>query len=322
MMMSEPEVLISFVIPVLNGERDMAACLDSIMANVAPQDEIILVDNGSTDSTLEIASRYDRLSILKHPECTIAGLRNRGAARARGSIIAFIDADCVVCPGWREAVVSILSRENVHATGSISVLPEQPSWVERVWLSERKGTERTVNYIPSANFIIRKEVFEAVGGFDETLVTDEDSDIGARLNQRGFTILDSPEVRVIHLGNAKTLRQFAWRQKWHAISMLDRFDWRRPDKPAVMTFLFALTIILAFAVMPVLARAGVTPWWGLLLIALSPVLTAVYRTLQYSNYRYFLHLVVLYFVYYFVRVIALIQQFPRLLRGEPRDVHA
>jgi glycosyltransferase involved in cell wall biosynthesis len=313
---------ISFVIPVLNGERDMAACLDSITANVASQDEIILVDNGSTDGTLEIAARYERLSILKHPECTIGGLRNRGAEKARGDIVAFIDADCVVCPGWREAVTSILSRDNVHATGSISVLPENPSWVERVWLSERKRTERKVNYIPSANFIIRKDIFHEVHGFDETLVTDEDSDIGARINQRGYTILDSPDVRVIHLGNAKTIMQFARRQKWHAISMLDKFEWKRPDKPAVMTFLFAFTVILAFAIMPVLSSLGLSPWWGLLLMLVSPVLTAIYRTLQYGNFKYFVHLAVLYFVYYFVRMIALAQQLPRLFRGGPKHAHA
>ena len=318
-MVDNPQKKISFIIPVLNGERDIEACLDSITENMAPQDEIILVDNGSTDNTIEIASEYAQLTVLQHPECTIAGLRNRGAEKAGGDIFAFIDADCVVCPGWRQAVVSILARGNVHATGSISVLPEKPSWVEKVWLSERTRTERKVNYIPSANFIVPREVFEVVHGFDETLVTDEDSDIGTRINQRGYTILDSPDVRVIHLGNAKTIMQFAWRQKWHAISMLDKFDWRRPDKPAVMTFLFAFTVILAFAVMPILSYIGLSIWWGPTLILVSPVLTAVYRVMQYYNFQYFVHLVILYFVYYFVRVIALLQQMPRLVSGSSDD---
>lgn len=298
---------VSFIIPVLNGEQYISACLDSIENEMGMLDEIILVDNGSTDRTLDIAKRYPRVQLLIHPECTIAGLRNRGAEYSKNDILGFIDSDCTLCPGWRESVISVLAREGVSATGSISSLPLDPTWVERVWLSERKRTERQVNYIPSANFVVTRSAFQLIGGFNERLVTDEDSDIGMRLRAQGFGIIDSPDVNVIHMGNAKNLYQFAVRQKWHATSMLQNFSLK--DKPLVMTIFFFCAIILSVIIVFAPLNGRIDPIWGLPVILFVPVITAVYRVFQYGNYHYFFHLILLYFVYYLARVASLFGQF-------------
>ena len=109
----------SFVIPVLNGERFIEGCLKSIIAEMTAEDEITVVDNGSTDRTLEIVRSFAQVRLLEHPHMTISTLRNWGAATSTREYLAFIDADCLVCDGWRAAAVRILSNPKVSATGSI-----------------------------------------------------------------------------------------------------------------------------------------------------------------------------------------------------------
>ena len=177
LMSNEPrKIVISFVIPVLNGEKYIDQCLNHIEKEMRDNDEIIVVDNGSTDNTVKIAREHEKAVVLEFPKITIAALRNRGASISKGDILAFVDSDCLLCKGWRQAVESVLSDGIVEATGSHCDVPSSATWVEKAWMYPINRAEMRVNYIPSANFVIRKRAFEAVSGFNETLVTDEDSD--------------------------------------------------------------------------------------------------------------------------------------------------
>ena len=211
---------VSFIIPVLNGEKYIEGCLKSIMREMDEIDEIIVVDNGSTDNTLKVVRQYEKTRILQFPGVTIAALRNRGAEVSNGDILAFIDSDCLLNNGWRSTVESVMSDETIKATGSFYDIPLPANWVERAWWSLKRHAETKVHYIPSGNLAIRKDAFEAVSGFNEELITDEDTDIGARLNKMGFVMLETSLVGVVHLGNAKTLREFIKKERWHSTSML------------------------------------------------------------------------------------------------------
>ena len=298
---------ISFIIPVLNGEKYIGQCLDHILREMHDSDEIIVVDNGSTDDTLKIIKLYNKVKYSIVPEVTIAALRNRGADSAKGDILAFIDSDCLVCAGWREGVESVLSDKMIRATGSACDVPPLSTWVERAWWSLKRGTATKVNFINSGNFVIRNEIFQAVSGFNERLITDEDSDIGSRLNQKGYSILEAPKVRVIHMGNAKTLMEFAKKEKWHATSILSTMTKQQIDKPMIMTFIFMICFLFSLTMMPFFFLSRLNPIFIVFPLLLTPLATALYRIYQYKNYRYFFHLIILYFVFYVVRSITLIE---------------
>ncbi len=295
------QTTLSFIVPVLNGESFIGDCLDYMTKELSGDDEIIIVDNGSTDRTIEIAQSYDKVSVLSHPNITIAALRNRGVEKAQGNTLAFIDCDCLICPGWRKAVVETLADSSVHATGSHFDLSLSPTWIEKAWIPPRHTTPRKTHYIPSGNLVVRKDVYETIGGFDESLVTDEDTEIGLRLNRLGYTIIDAPGVRVMHQGNAKTLGQFTSKEKWHATSITRTFSAQALDKPMVMTILFMLATILLLISIP-LSFFISAPWYILSLIILAvPVLTALYRAYTYQNYKYIPQLTLLFLIFYCVR---------------------
>ena len=297
----------SFIIPVKDGERYISECLRRISGEMTTGDEIIIADNGSTDATLDIARRFDRVTILNHPHITIAALRNRGAERARGDIFAFIDVDCFVCPGWRRAAEEVLADPAVDGTGSHFDVSLEPTWIEKAWIPPRPKTAQPVHYLPSGNLVIRKLVYEKIGGFDERLVTDEDTEIGHRLKRHGYRLVDAPGVCVKHQGNARSLGQFIRKEKWHATSILSSMKAQKLDKPMVMTIAFLVFALLFLVAWPLSSVIPVSPWWFLAGLVAVPGLTAFYRAATFGIYKYLPQLFVLFGVFYFVRALTIIE---------------
>jgi GT2 family glycosyltransferase len=306
--MSVTEVTISFIIPMHNEDRTIAQCLDAIDSERTRNDEIIVVDNGSTDHSIAIVSGFSEIELLHKPGVKVAALRNAGARVARGDLLAFIDADCVVCKGYRTNLLAAFKEPDVGASGSKVNLPNNPHWIEKAWYSQKRGTAAKVNYINSGNLAVRKKIFDQLGGFDETLTTGEDSEFCWRLNQAGSLVVENPAVRVIHYGNPKDLRSFYKQQQWHGLGMFGtlRISWI--NKPFLMTLLFICSTFLAI-IAPYLTRDYFSVATSLLispgLILFVPLITSIYRVLQFKNYIYFFHLMVLYLLFYTARSVAL-----------------
>ena len=68
--------------------------------------------------------------------------------------------------------------------------------------------------------MVRRNIFEALNGFDETLESDEDCEFGGRMNKAGYLMMEDPGIRAVHLGNPKSLKAFYRKEKWHATSVL------------------------------------------------------------------------------------------------------
>lgn len=298
---------ISFIIPMKNAGKYIRRCLEAILAEMESGDEIIVVDNGSTDDSVSIAGRIKDVTLLHCPEGTIGYLRNYGANHSLCNILAFIDADCIISPGWRSKVIKNLEAEGITATGSRYEIPENAVWIEKAWFSQKIMKAAPAKYINSGNLAIKKEAFLNVGGFDENLITGEDAELGWRLNGKGFIIIEDPEVECIHLGNPKTLKDFYRKQKWHALGMMGTFKHSFWDKPLLMTIAFLVSVSAFFIMLPWLLKrgrffSGLFTFYGWI-----PCITAGYRSYQYRNIRYFIHLIVLYFVYFIARSRALIE---------------
>ena len=206
----EPLPFVSVIIPVYNRPRDIAACLDSLLALNYPSDklEIIVVDDASTDETPAIVSRYPvklftNLENRQAPYC-----RNLGAANAAGDILAFIDSDCVADAIWLRELVPAFKDQKIAAVGGIveSYYDEKPlDRYEQVRSSLKMGLwpKRSAGnnpffYVPSCNLLMRRNVFVQAGGFNEKLEVGEDVDLCWRMREKGIHIDYLPEGRVFH----------------------------------------------------------------------------------------------------------------------------
>ncbi|MCE5245991.1 glycosyltransferase [bacterium] len=295
---------LDFVVPTLNAERDLAACLQSIRRAMRPGDGLVVVDNGSADRTVEIG-RALGAPVVAAPGETIGALRNIGARETGGEALAFVDADCVLDAGWRDAVERALDDPRVAATGAKYLVPDGARWIESAWFSQRRRRAGPASYINSGNLVVRRQAFSAVGGFAEDLWTGEDAELGLRLAQAGFLVFEDPRIAAVHLGNPKTLRAFYRKQRWHAAGMLGTFRRSWWDKPLVMTCLFGASLCAGAALLPLTARGAA---WGVAAAALvcwAPAACALYRAAECRDGRRAPALFVLYAVYLAARLSAL-----------------
>jgi GT2 family glycosyltransferase len=193
--------------------------LASIRRNDYPADlvELIVADNGSTDGSAEVAARAGA-TVLTLPGLRVGALRNRGADAAHGQILAFVDADHEIDPAWITCAVAALQDETVAAAGTLCEPPSPGTWVQRGYdqLRRRVPGVRRVEWLGSGNVAIRREVFRAAGGFDETLSTCEDVDLCRRIRQQGWAVVSDSRMRSVHHGDPSTLAALFWGELWRA----------------------------------------------------------------------------------------------------------
>jgi glycosyltransferase involved in cell wall biosynthesis len=214
----------SIIIPAFNEEKMIGRCLDSIARLDYPKDafEVIVVDNGSTDQTVEIARSFGgrlAISVLVRPRVYISALRNAGASAAKGRIFAFLDADMLVPPDWLRQAETIFAQANAGVTGGHCSAPADSSWVARSWFGRRHRTTRwQPSYVPSGNLLVSRRNFFKIGGFDDQLQTSEDCDFSSRAKGLGMTLEGFESISVVHLGCPETVRDFFRREIWHGTS--------------------------------------------------------------------------------------------------------
>ena len=167
--------LVSLIVTSRNEREDIENCLRSLLDQDYPNTEVILVDNGSTDGTIEIASRLDVRVENRGPERSAQ--RNHGFAVSRGEYVCFLDADMITPPTMVAECVACMADPAVGAV----VIPEE-SFGEGFW-TRCKILERSCyppgSYMEAARFF-RGEVFQQLGGFDENLTGLEDLDLHQR----------------------------------------------------------------------------------------------------------------------------------------------
>jgi glycosyltransferase involved in cell wall biosynthesis len=162
-------VRVSVVIPA----RDAAATLGATLAAVAGQAaEVVVADDGSTDGTVALAEAAGA-RVVSAGGRGPANARNVGAAAATGDVLAFTDADCVPEPGWVAAALAALGDADLVQG---AVLPPEGAEVgpfdRFIWVDHEHGLYET------ANLVVRRELFERLGGFESVLVPRKGIELG------------------------------------------------------------------------------------------------------------------------------------------------
>lgn len=303
---------VSVVIPAFNEEEMIAQCLESIKRGDYPKEryQIIVVDNGSQDRTREI-SRSHGAVVWEDRDKKVSGLRNLGAFHAIGDLLAFVDADCMVAENWLSEGARYFFNEEVVAWGAAPLPPEDSTWVQEIWYCVRKAkfSIQTVEWLESMNLFLRKKDFEKIGGFSENLVTAEDVDFCYRLSVLGKgKILSDQNIRVIHLGEAATIKSFFGKELWRGLGNIKSIRHHKAE----MDELPSLLLPLYFGFLcPVVFLVGVSvsgfyflPWFfGFLIL---PSIFAGYRMVwKTKTFRNFLPLLCLLNVYFFARTVSI-----------------
>jgi glycosyltransferase involved in cell wall biosynthesis len=223
--------LLSVVIAALNNEATIGRTLSSVSSNKFPKDnfEVILVDNGSTDNTVQVAKRYP-VKIYSYAKRGQGAARNFGVTKARGEIICFTDSDVVVAEDWLERI-SDFFRNHPYADGVggpiFAPLREHVNDLQKLegelyakthdfpkCMMKCEFREKR-NALYSANCAYRRNVLVSSGGFDESGLDAVDIDLCWKLILRGKRLMFDPELKAFHLGFPSSLKgvfkqQFRW----------------------------------------------------------------------------------------------------------------
>ncbi|MDP2874012.1 MAG: glycosyltransferase [bacterium] len=194
--------LVSIIIPTQNAARYLAKCLESVANQTYKQIEVIVVDRQSTDATKEIAHRSGA-KVLDFGHGRSAQV-NFGVKNANGKYVYRVDADFVLQPKVVEEAVRVCEEQGFEAVAVHNTSDPTISFWSKVRNLER-NTYKYDELIVAARFF-RKDVFEKLGGFDESLIAAEDYDLHNRVKAAGYRV-GRIEPEEWHIGEPKHLSE-------------------------------------------------------------------------------------------------------------------
>jgi GT2 family glycosyltransferase len=207
----------SVVVCSYNGERTIADCLEGLLELQYPDFEVIVVDDGSTDTTAAIATQYGFAPITTEHR-GLSHARNVGIEAATGEIVAFIDDDARPDQDWLTYLAVTFLRTDHVGVGGPNIAPPGDGVIAECVANAPGGpihvllSDQEAEHIPGCNMAFRKTRLQAIGGFDLQFRTaGDDVDICWRLRQAGGTLGFSPAAVVWH-HRRDSLRAY-WRQQ-------------------------------------------------------------------------------------------------------------
>ena len=217
------EIKASVIIPNWNGAKYLPGCLDSLREQAAPDTEIIVIDNGSADESMDILAKYPGIKVIRNEENRgFAAAVNQGFQAMEGRYAVLLNNDTVVQNGWLKSLIHEMDEHpGAFSAASLMLRMDDTGTVDDAgdnytilgWgykrrdgkpaSREKKG--RRVFSACGGAAIYRKEMLDTIGGMDEAFFAYmEDMDLGWRALNAGWVNRYCPDARVTHIGSATT----------------------------------------------------------------------------------------------------------------------
>jgi len=227
-------MMISVIIPVYNAECTIQSCLTALknQQSIDPSEfEIIVVDDGSTDNTVDICENDDSVRLIhvqKQPgeqdqpgqqgSKGASAARNCGIRAAKGNIVCFTDADCEPTPNWLSTLIQpfqdskIAGCKGIYATKQSNLMARfiQIEYEDKY---DRLRTQSRINFIDTYSAGYRREMLVENDGFDELFHYAEDAELSFRLAHLGYQFVFQPDAVVYH-NHPTTLRAYLDKKFW------------------------------------------------------------------------------------------------------------
>jgi glycosyltransferase involved in cell wall biosynthesis len=197
--------IVSIIIPTRNSAKTLATCLDSIVNQSYTDIEIIIIDNHSTDNTLEIARKYTHAVYTFGPERSFQ--INYGAQIASGKYIYRVDSDFVLERNVIDEAVTMAESNSYGAIIIHNTSDPTVSFWAKVRKFERDMYDSGLDELKIAVRFVRKDIFVSVGGFDTRMISGEDYDLHNKII--GKYNIGRINAKEVHLGEYKSLREVA-----------------------------------------------------------------------------------------------------------------
>ena len=196
--------MISVIVPAKDAAETLEDCLSSLQSqqDVGQDYEIILVDDGSSDRTAEIAQCFG-VTVIRQENQGRSVARNMGAKAARGDILAFTDADCAPAADWLHHLVEpfedrqVVGTKGVYRTRQTGLVPR---FVQQEYGFKylRMAAQDNIDFIDTYAAAYRRDVFIENGGFESALLSVEDQEFSFRLARKGYHLVFAPQAVVFH----------------------------------------------------------------------------------------------------------------------------
>jgi len=205
--MTQTAPTVSVIMPVYEGERFIAEALHSLLAQHRPPDEIVVVDDGCTDRSIEVVHSVlqgmhrepddaPNVRIIHRTNGGPAAARNTGIANTHHELIAFHDADDIALPGWLEGAMARLAADpTLSAVVGRQELLIEPGARLPAWMDPAEDDSPHQGH-HVMNMVVRRAAIDLVGPFDESLRIAEDTDLVLRMTDAGLGVAFVDDVVV------------------------------------------------------------------------------------------------------------------------------
>ncbi len=236
---SENQTKVSVVIPAYNSETTLTECLSALEDQTIPRNryEVIVVDDGSTDNTPDVARSFHDVLLVQQTNKGPASARNTGASVASSELLLFTDADCVPSKDWIDKMLQPFDDPEVMAVKG-SYLTSQPEVIARLIQIEyeekydRLSRQQYIDFVDTYSAAYRKQAFVSVGGFDTSfpVPSAEDQELSFRLAKKGYKMVFARGAVVYHQHPSTWLRYVRRKARFGYWRVL--VHWKHPKKLA------------------------------------------------------------------------------------------